>query len=135
MDPAASTTRQFLIEAQRRISCHAVVFTSPSRDEFHFHCHGDDARDVEGVLRGIADTFLLQARDSNSPVIRNRVRYENGGPMIGRFLVAPVFESGGELAGIVMMYRLTTQDAFEQGDIKKGSQLSRQLADLLSLPA
>jgi diguanylate cyclase (GGDEF)-like protein len=135
MDSAASTTRQFLIEAQRRISCHAVAFTSQSRDEFHFHCHSDDARDVEGILRGIADTFLLQARDSNSPVIRNRVRYENGGPMIGRFLIAPVFESAGELAGIVMMYRLTTQDAFEQGDIKKGSQLSRQLARLLSLPA
>ncbi len=135
MDSAASTIRQFLIEAQRRISCHAVAFTSPSRDEFHFHCHSDDAREVEEILRGIADTFLLQARDSNSPVIRNRVRYENGGPMIGRFLVAPVFESYGELAGIVMMYRLTTQDAFEQGDIKKGSQLSRQLARLLSLPA
>jgi diguanylate cyclase (GGDEF)-like protein len=135
MDSAASTIRQFLIEAQRRISCHAVAFTSPSRDEFHFHCHSDDARQVEEVLRGIADTFLLQARDSNSPAIRNRVRYENGGPMIGRFLVAPVFESGGELAGIVMMYRLTTQDAFEQSDIKKGSQLSRQLASLQSLPA
>jgi diguanylate cyclase (GGDEF)-like protein len=135
MDSAASTIRQFLIEAQRRTSCHAVAFASPSRDEFHSHCHSDDAREVEEILRGIADTFLLQARDSNSPVIRNRVRYENGGPMIGRFLVAPVFEPSGELGGIVMMYRLTTQDAFEQGDIKKGSQLSLQLASLLSLPA
>lgn len=135
MDPAASTIRQFLIEAQRRISCHAAAFSSPSHDAFHFHCHSDDAREVEGVLRGIAETFLLQARESNNPVIRNRVRYENGGPMIGRFLVAPVFESSGELVGIVMMYRLTTQDAFEQGDIKKGSQLGRQLARLLSLPA
>lgn len=135
MDSAASTIRQFLIEAQRRISCHAVAFSSPAHDAFHFHCNSDDAREVESILRGIADTFLLQARDSNSPVIRNRVRYENGGPMIGRFLVAPVFESSGELAGIVMMYRLTTQDAFEQEGIKRASQLSRQLARLLSLPA
>lgn len=135
MDSATSTIRQFLIEAQRRIGCHAVAFTPPSRDQFHFHCHSDDARDVEEMLRGIADTFLIQTRDSNTPLIRNRVRYENGGPMIGRFLVAPVFDSSNGLAGIVMMYRLSTQDAFEQNDIRKGTQLARQLARLLSLPA
>lgn len=135
MDSAASTIRQFLIEAQRRLSCHAVAFTSPSRDEFHFHCRENDAREVEEMLRGIADTFLAQIRETNGPVIRNRVRYENGGPMIGRFLVAPVFDSDGELAGVALMYRLSTQDAFEQGDLKKGAQLSRQLEHLLSLPA
>ncbi|WP_129642545.1 EAL domain-containing protein [Peristeroidobacter agariperforans] len=135
MDSAASTLRQFLIEAQRRIGCHAVAFASPTRDEFHFHCRSDDAREVEQMLRGIADTFLAQIRETNAPVIRNRVRYENGGPMIGRFLVAPVFESSGELSGIAMMYRLATQDSFEQDDLKKGAQLSLQLARLLSLPA
>ncbi|WP_129776973.1 EAL domain-containing protein [Peristeroidobacter soli] len=135
MDSATSTIRQFLIEAQRRIGCHATAFASGARDDFHSHCPSDDARDVEEMLRGIANTFLLQARESNSPVIRNRVRYEDGGPMIGRFLVAPVFESSGEPAGIVMMYRLSAENAFEQSDLKTGSQLSRQLASLLSLPA
>lgn len=135
MDSAISTIRQFLIEAQRCIGCHAVAFTSHSRDDFHFHCRSDDAREVEEMLRGIADTFLTQIHQTNGPVIRNRVRYENGGPMIGRFLVAPVFESSGDLAGIAMMYRLSTQDSFEQGDLKKGAQLSRELAHLLSLPA
>ena len=134
MDSAASTIRQFLIEAQRRIGCHALAFTSPSRDEFHCHCPGDDARETEEMLRGIASTFLTQVGETNAPIIRNRVRYENGGPMIGRFLVAPVFESSGELAGVVLMYRLSTEDSFEQGDLKKGAQLSRQLTQLLSLP-
>jgi diguanylate cyclase (GGDEF)-like protein len=135
MDPAVSTIRQFLIEAQRRISCHALAFIPPSRIDFHLHCRSGDAREVEEMLRGIADTFLTQIRETNAPVIRNRVRYENGGPMIGRFLVAPVFDSSGELAGIVLMYRLATQDSFEQGDLKKAAQLCRQLARLLSLPA
>ena len=145
MDSAASTLRQFLIEAQRRISCHAAAFTSPSREDthrhsssredIHLHCGSDDAREVEEMLRGIADTFLTQVRETNGAVIRNRVRYENGGPMIGRFLVAPVFEASGDLAGIVMMHRLPTQEPFEQGDLERGSQLSRQLARLLSLPA
>lgn len=135
MDPALNTLRQFLIEAQRRSSSHAAAFTSTSRDDFHCQCGSDDAREVEEMLRGIADTFLTQARETNSPIIRNRVRYENGGAMIGRFLVAPVFESSGILAGIVMMYRLPAQASFEQGDLKTGSQLSQQLAHLLSLPA
>ncbi|HWK50763.1 MAG TPA: EAL domain-containing protein [Steroidobacter sp.] len=135
MDSAASTIRQFLIEAQRRIGCHAVAFTAAARDEFHFHCPIDDAREVQEMLRGIAATFLSQIRETNGPVIRNRVRYENGGPMIGRFLVAPVFDGNGDLAGLAMMYRLVTHDAFEQNDLKKGSQLSLQLARLLSLPA
>ncbi|WP_116807444.1 bifunctional diguanylate cyclase/phosphodiesterase [Steroidobacter cummioxidans] len=135
MDSAVSTIRQFLIEAQRRIGCHAVAFTAPTRGDFHFHCPSDDAREVEEMLRGIAATFLSQTRETNGPVIRNRVRYENGGPMIGRFLVAPVFDSSGDLAGLAMMYRLCTHDSFEQDDLKKGSQLSRQLAHLLSLPA
>jgi Amt family ammonium transporter len=135
MDSAASIIRQFLIEAQRRLGCHAVAFTAPSRDQFQFYCESDAARDSEQILRGIADTFLSQIRETNGPVIRNRVRYENGGPMIGRFLVAPVFESSGDLAGLAMMYRLSTQDSFEQSDLDKGSQLTRQLARLLSLPA
>src|SRR6187402_940865 len=66
MDSAANTIRQFLIEAQRRTGCHAVAYSSPSHDAFHFHCHSEDAREVEGILRGIADTFLLQARESNN---------------------------------------------------------------------
>nr|WP_298719607.1 bifunctional diguanylate cyclase/phosphodiesterase [uncultured Steroidobacter sp.] len=135
MDSAASTIRQFLIEAQRRLGCHAVAFTAPARAEFHLHCPSDDAAEVEQMLRGIADTFLSQIRETHGPVIRNRVRYENGGPMIGRFLVAPVSDSSRELAGIAIMYRLATHEPFEQNDLEKGWQLSRQLARLLSLPA
>lgn len=140
MDAATSTTRQFLVEAQRRISCHAAAFTSPSRDEFHFHCDASDAREVEEMLRGIADTFLMQARnrtgaDASGPLIRNKVRYENGGPLIGRFLVAPIPDASGDLAGIVMLYRPMTADPFNEEHIRQAARLSRQLARLLSLPA
>lgn len=164
MDSAASILRQFLIEAQRRIPCHATAFSSLPRHEFHFHCPNLDThlpmeRPIEGspiegthrsggdspqildthavaeMLRGIVDTFLAQIADTHAPVIRNRVRYENGGPMIGRFLVAPVFDSSGEQSGIMLMYRLPDQNSFEQSDLKSAAQLSRQLARLLSLPA
>lgn len=140
MDSATSTIRQFLIEAQRRISCHAAAFTSPSRDEFHIQCDADDAHDVEVMLRGIADTFLMQTRnrtgtDASAPLIRNKVRYENGGPLIGRFLVAPVPDPSGDLAGIVMLFRPMTSEHFLADDIPRAAQLSRQLARLRSQPA
>jgi diguanylate cyclase (GGDEF)-like protein len=140
MDSATSTIRQFLIEAQRRISCHAAAFTSPSRANFHLHCDGADAPEVDEMLRGIADTFLLQTRnrtgnDASGPLIRNKVRYENGGPLIGRFLVAPVPDASGELAGIVMLFRPMTAEVFDEEHIRQAAQLSRQLARLLSLPA
>lgn len=153
MDSATSTIRQFLIEAQRRISCHAAAFTSPSRDEFVCHCAAADAGDaskgpgplstvesVDEMLRGIADTFLMQARnrtgaEASGPLIRNKVRYENGGPLIGRFVVAPVPDASGDLAGIVMLFRPMTEDAFNEEHLGQAAQLSRQLARLLSLPA
>ena len=145
MDSANSTIGQFLIETQRRIGCQAAAFTTPSRDEFHCRCQAPDAplatgESVEEMLRGIADTFLMQARnrtgaDASGPLIRNKVRYENGGPLIGRFLVAPVPDASGDLAGIVMLFRPMSADAFNQEHIRQAAQLSLQLARLLSLPA
>jgi diguanylate cyclase (GGDEF)-like protein len=140
MDPTISTIRQFLIEAQRRISCHAAAFSSPSRAEFHLHCDTPDAHEVDEMLRGIADTFLMQARnrtaaDASAPLIRNKVRYENGGPLIGRFLVAPVPDASGDLAGIVLLFRPMTSDSFNEAHLREAAQLSVQLARLLSLPA
>ncbi|MDY6946509.1 MAG: EAL domain-containing protein, partial [Pseudomonadota bacterium] len=95
---------------------------------------------VDEMLRGIADTFLMQARnrtgaDAGGPLIRNKVRYENGGPLIGRFLVAPVAGASGEPAGIVMLFRPMSAEAFDEEHLRLAAQLSRQLAHLLSLPA
>ncbi|HEY0686478.1 MAG TPA: EAL domain-containing protein [Steroidobacter sp.] len=148
MDSANSTIRQFLIEAQRRLSCHAAAFVAPARDQFQFHCDGPDAGEIEEMLRGIADTFMAQARshagaDTNSPLIRNKVRYENGGPLIGRFLVAPVPDSAnnfssiasGDFSSIIIMFRPMTSDGFNEEHLPQATQLSRQLASVLSLPA
>src|SRR5690606_21002501 len=115
---------------------HAAAFTTPSRDQFHCHCESPDValatgESVEAMLRGIADTFLMQARnrtgaDASGPLIRNKVRYENGGPFIGRFLVAPVPDAAGELAGIVMLFRSMSDESFDQEHLRNAAQLSRQ---------
>lgn len=137
MDSATNTIRQFLIEARRRVASSAVAFTSPSRDEFHFHSTHAHAHGTDAVLRAIADTFLIQFRDSSAPeaLVRNRVRFEKGGPLIGRFLVAPVSNSSGELAGVVMLYRPNEADEFNHDDAHRLVQLNQQLSRLLALPA
>lgn len=140
MDSATSTIRQFLIEAQRRVSCHAAAFTSPSRDEFHFHSSAADAREASEVLRACADIFLVECRNRADgercePVIRNKVRYENGGPLIGRFLATPIADPSGDLAGIVMLHRKMESTEFNKADARHAAQLGRQLSRLLSLPA
>jgi diguanylate cyclase (GGDEF)-like protein len=145
MDSATSTIRQFLIEARRRIGCHSAAFTTPSRDVFL--CHSDRSavslaigETVQEMLSGIADTFLMQARnrtgaDASAPLIRNKVRYENGGPLLGRFLVAPVPDAAGELAGVVILFRPMDAEPFNHEHLPLAAQLSRQLARLLALPA
>ncbi len=140
MDSASSTIRQFLIDAQRRVNCHSAAFIAPARDQFCFHCDGADAKELEEMLRGIGDTFMAQARlqngrDACSPLIRNKVRYENGGPLIGRFLVAPVPDDGGDFSSIVILFRPMTSDGFNEEHLPQAAQLSRQLAAVLSLPA
>lgn len=140
MDSATSTIRQFLIEAHRRLDGRAVAFVSPSLDEFHFHSKAEDAQALNEMLRATAGTFLEQSRGRVSkercePLVRNRVRYENGGPLLGRFLVTPVSDPDGNLAGIVMLFRPMEWLEFSKIDARNAAQLSRHLSRLLFLPA
>src|SRR5690349_9505337 len=110
MDSATSTIRQFLIEAHRRLDSRAVAYISPSLDEFHFHSKAPDAQELNEMLRAAAPTFVEQSgsrvgKDGGEPLVRNRVRFESGGPLLGRFLVAPVADPEDQLAGIVMLFR------------------------------
>lgn len=140
MDSATSTIRQFLIEAHRRLDSRAVAFISPSLEEFHFHCKvPEDAQSLNEMLRATAPTFVEQSqirvsKDGGEPLVRNRVRYENGGPLLGRFLVAPVSDPDGKLAGIVMLFRPMEWLEFSRVDARNAAQLSRQLSRLLYLP-
>src|SRR5688572_24282876 len=132
MDSATSTIRQFLIEAHRRLDSRAVAFVSPSLDEFHFHSKAPDAQALNEMLRSTAPTFVEQSharvtKEGVEPLVRNRVRYENGGPLLGRFLVVPVSGPEGTLAGIVMLFRPMEWLEFSKIDARNAAQLSRQL--------
>jgi len=133
---AASTAiRQFLVEAQRRVRCDAVAFTSPSRD--HFYSHADpkvDAKSTSEILEVSADTFLLECRNRSEPLLRNKVRYEPGGPLVGRFLIAPVHDETGSLAGIFILFRHAAGKEFDKTHAQQAAELSRSLSKVMSTP-
>jgi diguanylate cyclase (GGDEF)-like protein len=132
---ASAAIRQFLFEAQQRVTCHAVAFTPPSRDHFDFHCSGADAAEVRRILESVADSFLLECRNGPEPVVSNRVRYEANGPLVGRFLAVGVQDDKSQLAGVALLFRTMEQKAFSKEEARAIGVLSHQLSKIISLPA
>jgi diguanylate cyclase (GGDEF)-like protein len=131
----SAAARQFLFEAQQRVACHAIAFTPPSRDHFDFHCTAADAAQVCRVLQNVADSFLLECRNRAEPVVSNRVRYEANGPLVGRFLAAPIHDDKAQLEGVALLFRTMEQPAFSKEDARAIGLLTQQLAKIISLPA
>jgi diguanylate cyclase (GGDEF)-like protein len=132
---ASAAIRQFLFEAQQRVACHAIAFTPPSRDLFEFHCASDDAAQVRSILENVADSFLIECRNSREAVVSNRVRYETDGPLVGRFLAIGIQDDKAQLIGVALVFRTMEQQAFSKEEARTLSQLSQQLAKIISLPA
>lgn len=127
--------RVFLPETHRRIRCCAVAFTAPSREHFYFHAPASrDAQSVRRVLEHSADNLLLECRNRSEPLVRNRVRYEAGGELVGRFLTSPVHDEAGALAGILIVFRDVEQAEFDRGDVRNAAVLAHQLSKAMSLP-
>jgi diguanylate cyclase (GGDEF)-like protein len=132
---ASTAIRQFLLEAHRRVRCDAVAFTSPSRDQFHSHVDVSvDAQATLEILELSADTFLLECRNRSEPLLRNKVRYEPGGPLVGRFLIAPVHDETGSLAGIFILFRHVGGKEFDKSHAREAAELSRCLSKIMSTP-
>jgi diguanylate cyclase (GGDEF)-like protein len=132
---ASAAIRQFLFEAQQRVPCHAVAFTPPSRDHFEFQCSAENAAETRRVLETVADSFLLECRNRQEPVVSNRVRYEANGPLVGRFLAVPVQDDKSQLAGVALIFRTMEQKAFDKDEARTVAQLAHQLTKVISLPA
>jgi diguanylate cyclase (GGDEF)-like protein len=132
---ASAAIRQFLFEAQQRVSCHASAFTPPSRDHFEFHCTAENAAEVRRILEHVADSFLLECRNRQEPMVSNRVRYEANGPLIGRFLAVAIQDDKSQLAGVALIFRTMEQKAFSKDEARTVAQLAHQLTKVISLPA
>ena len=132
---ASAAIRQFLFEAQQRVPCHALAFTPPSRDQFEFHCTAENAAEVRHILENVADSFLLECRNSPEPVVSNRVRFEANGPLLGRFLAVGIQDDKSQLVGVALIFRTMEQKAFNKDESRAVAQLAHQLSKVISLPA
>jgi diguanylate cyclase (GGDEF)-like protein len=132
---ASAAIRQFLFEAQQRVPCYAIAFTPPSRDHFDFHCAAENAAEVRRILESIADSFLLECRNRQEPMVSNRVRYEANGPLVGRFLAMAIQDDKAQVAGVALIFRTMEQAAFNKDDARTVAQLAHQLTKVISLPA
>ena len=127
-----STLRHFLCEARQRIASRAVAFVSPSRDCFVVHAASDAEKSAaREKFELIADALLLDTRNGREPVVRNRVRYEPGGPLIGRFLAAPVRE-GKRAARRPVPAARPADDAFADTEARIATKLAHHLSKVMS---
>src|SRR3954468_9823565 len=130
---AYAAIRQFLFEAQLRVPSHAIAFTPPSRDVFDFQCAAEpaSAAEVRRILENVADSFLLECRNSAEPVVSNRVRYEANGPLVGRFLAVGIQDDKSQLAGVALIFRTMEQPVFSKEDARAVGVLSHQLSKII----
>jgi diguanylate cyclase (GGDEF)-like protein len=128
--------RQFLPAVSQHIACLAAAFVSPSRDHHHVHAASPELADAaRAKFEVVADTLLVECRNRRDPIVRNRVRFEAGGPLLGRFLAAPVTgEGGGALRGVLLLLRDSEAPPFGEEEAREAQRQAHQLARLLSLP-
>jgi diguanylate cyclase (GGDEF)-like protein len=132
---APTTIRPVLFAAQRRLQSFAVAFIPPSRDAFHFHAEpGADDAAARNAISLTADTFLVECRDRTEPLLINRVRYQANGPLLGRFIIAPIHVAT-QLEGILLFFRACDAPQFDNDNLVQAAALGRQLSKIAAWPA
>src|SRR5262245_34943455 len=122
--------QRFLLEAERSLTAFAVAFTTPSRDVLHFRCVSGDDDAARRTIELTADTFLMECRSREQPLVRNKVRFEADGPRIGRFIVVPVRDGSDELAGVLLVHRRNEDAEFSTDHVRTAAALGQQLGRL-----
>src|SRR5262249_42643249 len=81
-----------------------------------------------------ADSFFELCRTERDAVVRNRVRNATNGPLLCRFLLAPVRDSSGELVGVFTLYNHANGVEFTNNDAEMAERLARAFAKAIALP-
>ena len=96
-----SLVRPFLAGSLQRLCCDAVAWISAAQDQLEVLYSEDADREVvRQRLTMTADTFVRESCTQVRVLIRNRVRFEENGPLLGRFIVAPVLTGEGSAAAL-----------------------------------
>lgn len=132
----ANVIQELLLTTHQHVPSDAVAYTSVSREIFQVYCGsglaGNAARDT---IARTADSFLVECRSRREPLVKNRVREVPGGPLICRFIAAPIRDDAGDLSGVLLVYRRAEEEEFSEQDARRATRMAKVLAKRISLPS
>jgi diguanylate cyclase (GGDEF)-like protein len=131
MSSVTSQINSQLESAQQALKCHAVAFIAPTRQLEVIRCSNalslKVASEVQELILGVGDLLVDVARKQTHPIISNRVRETEGGPLLGRFVVAPIRDESG-FAGIFLGYNAMTEAEFTPTASKLAGEIATKLS-------
>ncbi|MBC7983310.1 MAG: EAL domain-containing protein [Candidatus Obscuribacterales bacterium] len=128
---AGPNINELLARAHSRLNCFAIAYIGNTGRSSHFYCSNNQNGDAaKAMIERATDSFVELCRDKREPIIRNRVRSVADGPLVCRFLVAPVRDDAG-LLGVLVMYNHANGVEFNNGD----AQMATTVAHLFSRAA
>jgi diguanylate cyclase (GGDEF)-like protein len=126
---------QFLREAHRYLRADAIAYVHPDREALHVVClNQNDEPGIRHTIELAVDTFLMECRNRSEALVRNKVRYETDGPLIGRFMVVATHDYHSTFSGIVLAFRRPDEPEFESDDVRQAARFDRLLNGYLALP-
>jgi Amt family ammonium transporter len=104
---------ELLTAVRRRLRSYAVAFIVRDRDGLRF-CGPDDAAGSQAreIVAAASHWLFAACAKEHGPVIRNRVRQFDGGPLVGRFLALSVPSDQHDVFGIVVAYNQVDGEGF-----------------------
>lgn len=135
MNPSSKQVRELLIRAHARLGCFAVAVVIPSQRAIELHCAaGQDGAPAREMIERSADSFIALFREQNEPVIRNRVRDVPGGPLVCRFLAAPLHGEGAKFIGMLVLFNPASGVEFGDTDALMAKRYARAFSKAMHVP-
>ena len=126
------TTGELLLAALPRLRVSTLAFVAASREQVQMVCAGGvDEIAARATIKRVAEAFMLECESREDIILRNRVREIADGPLIGRFLVAPVRDDENKLLGILISFREPDDHEFAAREARLCVRTSHSLAALV----
>jgi diguanylate cyclase (GGDEF)-like protein len=115
--------------ALRELPCSAAAYLSITGEVVQFSTASASVVSTALDMMGrTAHGFVLDCRDRSEAVIRNRVREVSGGPLVCRFMVAPMRSNADELIGALITYRAAHESEFTAVEARAAERLAQGCA-------
>ena len=119
-----------LARARLELACRATVLYAPSQ-QIEEWSSASDADLIRSAIASTMDSLLELCGKENRPIVSNRVRHGADGPLLGKFVAAPLEDNDGE-RGILVAYNAAGGSAFNGSHAQLTMQFAREIAAVLS---